>query len=64
MCKFYCDCIICRYDKSKCFCMFDGKFCSKFRCLIPFLTGQSCGKECITHDEVIKVIDVMECYNG
>ena len=44
--------------------MFDGKFCSKFRCLIPFLTGQSCGKECITHDEVIKVTDVKECYNG
>lgn len=48
MCKYYCDCSICGYDKSKCEEMGDGSpFCHMFICTIDECPVFSC----ITYDE-------------
>lgn len=58
MCIFYCKCDYCMYDKSKCEFMGDGTpFCRMFQCLVPFLAGKYCNRECISYD------DLMEVYN-
>lgn len=59
MCKYYCECDCCMYDKSKCDCMGDGTpFCHYFICSIPCITGKDCNKECISDDELMEVYNV------
>lgn len=59
MCKCYCDCGCCMYDKRKCECMGDGtSFCHMFECRVPYCTGEDCDKECITYDELMEVYNV------